>query len=491
MTRVTSIILALLMLCVAIVSCDSETPKSTAPTGTSDATAEQTGSLTTEEVKVVPDISEELRFDGEEFVIISPGSNFLENMGRDFFVSEEAQGELINDKALERINAIEDRFGITIVHNHSTAPQNTLNTAIASGTFVCDIAFTQITSAAPLAQKGQFLDFQTIDHIDLEKPWWDKAIIRDLAFGGKVYFMTGDISIHDEETTVCIFINKTLAEEKDLPNLYDNLENNTWTIDTLHQYVKGASDDLNGDGTLDTKDLWGMGSDSGSAFLFLNSCGASMAELDAEGKPVITINSTRAVTAIEKIIELYNDKESVIWASNTPNGWSDVNGMVVDGKICLIPANIYKFSTYLKMEDDFGVLPIPKLDSEQESYYHQVFTSSCAALVIPNNVENVEKVGAVTEYLAYLGREIMVPAYYDTYLDGRVKRDVETEKSFDIIFSTKRFDLGEAYNWGGISGIIKDAILQNGNITSLIEAKIGTAQQQANDTYEGFLAAFD
>ncbi|MBE6551774.1 MAG: hypothetical protein E7665_06540 [Ruminococcaceae bacterium] len=302
--------------------------------------------------------------------------------------------------------------------------------------------------------------------------------------------MTGDITMSDEETSVCIFINKTLAEEKDLPNLYEKLENNTWTIDALHEYVKGASSDLDGDGDLDKDDLWGMGSDSGSAFLFLNSGNAAMARLDAEGKPVITLNETRAQEVMEKIISLYNDKESVIWAS-TSGGWPVVNGMVVDGRICLIPANIYKFSTYIQMEDDFGVLPIPKLDSDQENYYHQVFTNACAACYIPNNVPDVEKVGAVTEYLAYLGREIMVPAYYDTYLNGRVKRDTETEKSFDIIFSTKYYDVGYAYNWNGISSVVRDAVVANGNFASLVAAKVEGAQTAANETYEAFVSMFN
>ena len=180
----------------------------------------------------------------------------------------------------------------------------------------------------------------------------------------------------------------------------------------------------------------------------------------------------------------------MLWASQN-GGWTVINKMVTDGKICLIPANIYKFNSYLVMEDDFGVLPIPKFDETQEEYYHQVFTNACCALCIPNNIENTEMVGMVTEYLAYLGQEKMVPAYYDSYLQGRVARDTQSELAFNIIFSTKRYDLGYAFNWNGINSIIKDAVVQNGGIASLLDQKVDGAQIDADETYDAFINALE
>ena len=496
MKRAFAIILAVMLLVLPAVmsACDNTVSKTgdVKTSGGSAAPTTGTAPVTTEVKEILPDIPEGVTYPDTTFTILNYClDSAYETSSYDFYVSEERDGELINDAARERINQVEEKFGIKIENVPSNDPETLLKTAVGSGLDTYDIALLRINKALEIAQNGTLVDLNTIEYIDLEKPWWDQHSVRDLSIAGKTYIATGDISNVDEQLCVCIFINKTLAEEKNLPDIYKAFEENKWTVDTMHEYVKDASEDLNGDGAYDTNDCWGMASASNSAFLFLNSFGASFAELDENGKPVITLGSTRAAEAVAKIVEVYNDKQSIIWADGAGGGWSNINKMVTDGKICLIPANIYKFSTYIIMEDDFGVLPLPKLDSEQENYIHQVFTHAAQGLVVPTTCSDFDKVGIITEYLAYLGNKIMVPAYYDSYLLGRVSRDIQSEKSFDIIFSTKKYDIGYAYNWQGIAGTIQQAIGQNGGFASIVDTKLEAAQKDADDLYEKFLSSLD
>ena len=54
----------------------------------------------------------------------------------------------------------------------------------------------------------------------------------------------------------------------------------------------------------------------------------------------------------------------------------------------------------------------------------------------------------VTEALAYYGKQIVTPAYYDINLIGQSTRDEESADMLDIIFDSLVFDIGYYYQIG-------------------------------------------
>ena len=59
-----------------------------------------------------------------------------------------------------------------------------------------------------------------------------------------------------------------------------------------------------------------------------------------------------------------------------------------------------------------------------------------------------EKSGIILEELAYYGKQMLTPAYYDQTLIGRSVRDEESIEMLDSIFATRVFDVGQYYNVG-------------------------------------------
>ena len=47
-------------------------------------------------------------------------------------------------------------------------------------------------------------------------------------------------------------------------------------------------------------------------------------------------------------------------------------------------------------------------------------------------------------------QQLVTPAFYDKQLKYRDVRDDESAEMLDLIFSTRSFDLGPAYNWGNL-----------------------------------------
>ncbi|MBQ4289815.1 MAG: hypothetical protein II719_01325, partial [Clostridia bacterium] len=95
------------------------------------------------------------------------------------------------------------------------------------------------------------------------------------------------------------------------------------------------------------------------------------------------------------------------------------------------------------MQDDFGVLPYPKYDSQQESYYHR---SLPWMFVIPKVGQDLDMVGAVMQYGTWLSSYTVLPAYYDITIKQKRVRDEDAERMLDIVHDTVYVDFSDLYD---------------------------------------------
>ena len=117
------------------------------------------------------------------------------------------------------------------------------------------------------------------------------------------------------------------------------------------------------------------------------------------------------------------------------------------------------------MEDDFGMLPLPKWSSDQTTYYHTVDIETPLG-GIPNTKVDTTMIGYMLEYLSYEGRETIRPAFYDQMLKRRYAQDSDSQDMLDIIFSTKTFDVAFVCNWNGLLNIA-DSSIRSGKVPSV------------------------
>ena len=130
-----------------------------------------------------------------------------------------------------------------------------------------------------------------------------------------------------------------------------------------------------------------------------------------------------------------------------------------------------------EMESDFGVLPYPKLTEEQDSYYTTIAPYNSQFICVPLIQNDLERTGVITEALAYYGKSIVTPAYYDINLIGQSTRDEESSDMLDIIFDSLVFDIGYYYQIGPYN---KNLILMvreyNRNFASMYDTYKNSAQ---------------
>ena len=115
------------------------------------------------------------------------------------------------------------------------------------------------------------------------------------------------------------------------------------------------------------------------------------------------------------------------------------------------------------MEDDYGVLPVPKYSEEQEKYC--TWSNSIGStLSIPSTIakQDVESFAIVLEVYALLSQKYVRPAYYDVVLLTRNVDDVESSEILDMIFQNRTYDMALYYSLG-LSNVFSNAVMSRGS----------------------------
>jgi hypothetical protein len=107
------------------------------------------------------------------------------------------------------------------------------------------------------------------------------------------------------------------------------------------------------------------------------------------------------------------------------------------------------------METNFGIIPMPKFDAAQQSFYHYVHPIA-SAVSIPVTNTDITRTGIILEALAAESHYTVRSAYYDISIEGKFLRDEESIEMLDIILATRVFDLAKAFNWNNLGGILED-----------------------------------
>ena len=403
----------------------------------------------------------------------------------DFGWSKEASGDLINDAVYARNMVVEDHYNITVDSIQNDDVAAAAKKSVMAGTDDYDVAMSYINKSFPLAQDGLLINLYDVPQLNLANEWWDQAAIRDIAIGGKMYAATGDITMADEELNYCIFANKTVWKEYEVADLYQLAREGKWTLEAMSEASRDVTHDLNGDGVLDENDVYGILTSTTVASVWFISVGGRMAELDANGAPTLVLNSEKNVERIEKLHDLFTDTNLVLDATNCSNQWKTCNTMLMEDRALFRVGSVYNIQQYRGMINDFGILPYPKLDEQQDDYHHLIATQVCAAVSVPTTSVDPERTGILLEALAYESKDTVMKAYYDVNLYTKVTRDEESGEMFDIIFSSKCYDICKVFGWGGLEAMINESVKTN-SFASAYAAKEASALAAMEKTYAYF-----
>lgn len=432
----------------------------TAENTTADPTAnyqenEDFSDVITEAGRILPNLPE-MDFGGYVFTYLTPIYNNLDwvNPTPIEIIAEEEDGEPVNDAVFRRNLVIKERFNIDIRMLSNLDERATLRRAVQAGDDIYDAVIMFNNNVPGIVADNVLLNIADLIYIDTEKPWWDDAV-NSLSIMNQNYFLAGDILILDNKATNALLFNKRLMTDLGFDLPYDLVREGKWTMDVLYGFVSQASRDLNGDGLLDGRstphdDQFGFLTMNDALHAFLVGGGGALALKDENDIPFMTVTAPRNIEIFERAMDFFNPLYTVNIQNMTVPYDNTYHRNFEEGRTLFMWARMRVVEMFRGMEDDFGIVPLPKFDEQQESYHSAVNNFTGVLLGVPLISSDPDRTSIILEALAAESRYTLQPAYYDIALTRKYARDEESEEMLDIIFSTRVYDIGAVYSFGDI-----------------------------------------
>lgn len=416
----------------------------------------QIGEAITKTTPAGKDIESQLTSGLEPVDYEGAGFTFLDRRKSDFYndhpyeeiAAEEQNGETLNDAVYTRNIIIEEKYNINVISaaakDHSEI-FNLFEEAVLAGDAVYDTAMPNLTTAFRMAAKRLALDCMEIPHLDYSRPWWSAEIMKSTSVGSINYFITGSLNLSLMNTVGITYFNKKLTGEYNLENPYEYVSDGTWTLDNMAAISKPATQDLDGGGKMDENDRYGIVCSSFAWQPLFYGTGNLLIEKNEEDLPYLSAGSEKNYNAVSKVIGLIDNYDTTLNVNNRSVTQSNLGQVTIDvfneGRAVFFIELIYGVPEFRNMDDDFGLLPMPKYDESQSLYYSYIHTAKATSCVLPVTNTDTDMTGRILEDMAFQSYKIIRPAFYDVMLKTKYARDEESAGMLDIILRNYNVDL--------------------------------------------------
>ncbi|MBR5005617.1 MAG: hypothetical protein IKY07_00830, partial [Clostridia bacterium] len=141
----------------------------------------------------------------------------------------------------------------------------------------------------------------------------------------------------------------------------------------------------------------------------------------------------------------------------------------ISGRSLFNPTSLGGLASFKTMEDEYGFVPCPKYDEDQDDYIARI--ADIWANVVPSTATRFEEISTFIEAYAVESLNNVVDAYYEVTLKDRYANDEETKHYIDLVRQSARIELGDTIWQAVCRNKILDIIWgDGGNITSTLNS---------------------
>lgn len=382
---------------------------------------------------------------------------------------EDEMGELVNDAIYSTNLALAERFGIafeeTCVEDATVEARRVVN----AGDDVYDLITTIDRDAYTLASEGMILALDSLKYVDLSQPWWNGTLNEALTVGGRLWAGYSDAMLTSYDYTHIILFNKELISSFDLDNPYDLVADGTWTFEKFAKMAEDVTSDINGDNVYDENDRYGWLSIAKHISpSFWVAAGVQTITKDANDIPVYTMGEN------QRMLDVLQLAYDMSWGDSYWYHVEELHGASVkeppifaNGNALFTSTTFYTLfdSYYRDIEFDYGIIPYPKYDEAQETYYSRVEGGNLC--FVPVTCADPDFAGAMMEALACEFKNTVLPAYYEMGLKVKYSRDEQSGQVLDLVMSNRIYDLGDTiYNPAVRDGFVFNKMTSGKAITA-------------------------
>lgn len=382
-------------------------------------------------------------FEGYEFNIY-----YYPNIVFNDIFTEALDGDVLNDSLFERNSRTEAALNVKITGFKGREGWDNVNKDISAAVLAGDGSYDALeqsmTYSLKLAASGNLCNLANIASVDPEAGWWDKAAVDVMTLKGTLYVLNGNINYNDDAWVQFMIMNKTMGETYGVKaaDIYAEVRDGKWTWDTFRERAALFTADLNGDGKLKSlEDLFGYEMHQGATLYWLYGFGQELAYFDENGDFRLNTSEELVTLADDIVSTLQGDAYCVY--ENDYNYGANFN----EGRLWSNVSTLGSLKDYRDMADEFGIIPLPKYDGEQDSYCNPANLIQGAGYSFPASVTDRERSGTVISAMSAFSTDTVTSALYDKCRDAKWVRDTESVEMLELIWNSITYPLNEL-TWG-------------------------------------------
>lgn len=458
MKRLITLCLCLCMILPLVVGCGDNGKNDQTTTAASTTSAAQ-GEVTTDPAEttagydVKDNLPGNLDFGGRTISIVSRGRSWC----ADEVSVESLTGDLINDAIYNRNMAVQDRLNVVIANQLTSGTDNyeiteMIRKQVQSGSNEYDLFANSVYSTIMYTADNLFQDMANLTYLDLSMPYWSQGFNEAASIGGAQYFVSGPICLAIYRFVFATFFNKAMFDENKIPYLYDVVDKGEWTLEYQRQISSNIYNDLNGNGDKDAADRYGFvtNHDMIGVDAYWSSCKLDILTKDADNYLVFNVNNEKLSNAVDKINQLIWDNEGAfrVEHASSDSEQETIANMFAQDQAAMVTLRLIAVegADMRDMKSAYGIVPMPKLDADQDgygSYAHDTMTAYGIPLTTVD--ENLDQVGAFLEAMAAESYRTVMPAYYEVALKTKYVSDEESVRMLDMVMDNFYVDPGVLY----------------------------------------------
>lgn len=381
-------------------------------------------------------------------------------------------GVTINKAVWARQLKIKEVYGVTLKWHRAgsnSSMQNEMQTGLEAGAAKYHIAIPRAYEAQSLIAADTVYDLANSKYIDLTKSYYNQAAVDSFSVYGHTFYVAGDFSYLDEYTAFVIFYNQAVSQSiPTFPNLYNKVENGTWTISELAKWGQFVGKDDDGTQGYQDTDTYGFGTTALSTFF--QSSGIQQVSVDKSSgnkdtyKYHITLNDANVPALVNELVNIKTSN----WARTAwDGGYGAMLTSFKNGKLLFYQEVTQKIFEFPAQSENFkvAVLPMPKLNKDQENY-SAPFASQATVMCVPKCTTDREMSEYFFDVLSWTGQDYVMKAYYQSMLsklydDGESSREDAYEILTQYVYPNLSYDQGyihEAMGAKFMTGVQSDTI---------------------------------
>ncbi len=394
-------------------------------------------------------------YDGYTFTFLNQNDKFWASAHHILDYDEES-GDVVSDAIYARNRKAEEDLDIKIAVEKDELENlyKRMMLSVTSGEDAYDAVYTNILWGGIVTMDGEYsYNLYDIPELHLNEEWWNQVYIDSATLGTEsekmLHATINYINMMGYSFGNVLFFNKDILVNRGIDMPYDAVRNGEWTYDMFYSILKDTVS-LNGDDSFMPPQKGGtciygysMAHAEGVMAL-LDGTGQYFVIKDNDGLPILDTDNTVIADAFEKIVSFAEQPGYFLMYAV-----DDVSGETLfrDGRVTIYQGQlgISGSEGFRQMDNEYGLLPIPKFTADQDSYYTEI-SQYTLALNIPLVASDVSRTGTIIDYLCYLSYYDVIPLYKESLCYKGV-RDEDSIDMLDIIMNTLSADVGYLYGW--------------------------------------------